>query len=170
MFPLSPTRRLKCIIRFVSIGAFLCFLGLWFKAPRPPALEKEALQDKESQEVPAEAPHQTLWNPNLQQPQPNLPLGQQIDKSQNDLRDSVSAAHKYLPSNDDLIERMRAEKLISRFERKIIPGLGEDGKPVHLTGSEGRHVDEVMKKEAFNLIVSDKMPLNRSLPDTRDSL
>ena len=31
-----------------------------------------------------------------------------------------------------------------------------------------KEVEEIMKKEAFNLITSDKMSYNRSLPDVRD--
>ena len=41
-------------------------------------------------------------------------------------------------------------------EQKIVPGLGEGGIPVTLTGDEATMATELMKKEAFNIIASDK--------------
>merc|ERR1711892_414915 len=40
---------------------------------------------------------------------------------------------------------------------KQVPGLGERGEPVVLSGREGETAEELMKTEAFNLIVSDKI-------------
>lgn len=54
--------------------------------------------------------------------------------------------------------------------KKFRPGLGDDGKGVKLTGAELEEAEEVMKKEAFNLIISDQISYNRSLPDVRDPL
>lgn len=51
---------------------------------------------------------------------------------------------------------------------KIVPGLGEGGEPVVLSGREAETGEAVMKKEAFNLIVSDKVSYTRNVPDTRD--
>ncbi len=42
-------------------------------------------------------------------------------------------------------------------ENKIVPGLGEMGQPVTLTGHEADLAAELMKKEAFNIIASDKV-------------
>ena len=42
-------------------------------------------------------------------------------------------------------------------ENKIVPGLGEMGQPVTLTGHEADMAAELMKKEAFNIIASDKV-------------
>ena len=42
-------------------------------------------------------------------------------------------------------------------ERKIVPGLGEMGQPVTLSGEEADLAAELMKKEAFNIIASDKV-------------
>jgi len=52
---------------------------------------------------------------------------------------------------------------------KIVPGLGEGGEPVVLTGHDADRAEAVLKKEAFNLIVSDKISYTRKVPDTRDS-
>jgi len=51
---------------------------------------------------------------------------------------------------------------------KQVPGLGERGEPVVLSGREGETAEELMKTEAFNLIVSDKISYTRDVPDTRD--
>jgi len=52
---------------------------------------------------------------------------------------------------------------------KIVPGLGEGGEPVVLTGHEATQAEAVLKKEAFNLVVSDKISYTRQVPDTRDA-
>ncbi|XP_041365092.1 polypeptide N-acetylgalactosaminyltransferase 13-like [Gigantopelta aegis] len=47
-------------------------------------------------------------------------------------------------------------------------GPGEHGEPVYLKGQEQIRAKGLMKAEAFNRIVSDKISLQRALPDTRD--
>lgn len=54
--------------------------------------------------------------------------------------------------------------------KQIQQGLGADGKAVRLVGAELQKAEEIMKKEAFNLLISDRIPYNRTLPDVRDSL
>ena len=53
-------------------------------------------------------------------------------------------------------------------DAKIVPGLGEMGEPVVLQGREGDLGETIMKTEAFNLVVSDKISYTREIPDTRD--
>jgi len=53
-------------------------------------------------------------------------------------------------------------------EAKIIPGLGERGEPVVLSGKEASLAENIMKTEAFNLLVSDRISYTREIPDTRD--
>lgn len=47
-------------------------------------------------------------------------------------------------------------------------GPGEEGKPVVLVGEEKAKAESLMPKEAFNRIASDKISLERSIPDVRD--
>ena len=54
-------------------------------------------------------------------------------------------------------------------EAKIVPGLGEMGEPVVLSGREASLGENIMKTEAFNLVVSDKISYTREVPDTRDA-
>merc|ERR1719470_269532 len=54
-------------------------------------------------------------------------------------------------------------------DAKIVPGLGEMGEPVVLQGREGDLGETIMKTEAFNLVVSDKISYTREVPDTRDN-
>lgn len=57
---------------------------------------------------------------------------------------------------------------ISADLAKIEPNFGRDGKAVRLTKEEEqKEVEKIMKKEAFNLIISDRIPYNRTLPDVR---
>ena len=53
-------------------------------------------------------------------------------------------------------------------EAKVEAGAGEGGQPVNLDEEETRRGEQIMAKEAFNLVASDKMSLHRSVPDTRD--
>ena len=46
-------------------------------------------------------------------------------------------------------------------------GPGEDGKAVTLAPDEQEQADKKFKKAAFNVMISDKIALDRSIPDTR---
>jgi hypothetical protein len=48
--------------------------------------------------------------------------------------------------------------------------LGEYGKPAYLSGDEKIKGNEVLKKKAVNLILSNKISFLRKLPDARDPL
>ena len=47
-------------------------------------------------------------------------------------------------------------------------GPGERGVGVHLVGEEKEKADSLFEKEAFNIIASDKISLERSVKDVRD--
>lgn len=47
-------------------------------------------------------------------------------------------------------------------------GPGENGEGVFLKGEQQRIADSLFEKEAFNIIASNIMAYNRSLPDVRD--
>lgn len=51
---------------------------------------------------------------------------------------------------------------------KVTPGLGEGGVPVHLPPKEQALADEVFNSAAFNVYLSDRISLNRSVPDPRN--
>lgn len=59
-----------------------------------------------------------------------------------------------------------------RFEKnqnRGYPNLpGERGAAVKLTPEEKKQADALFKKEAFNIIASDKVALDRSVRDVRD--
>ena len=67
-------------------------------------------------------------------------------------------------------EQEEANRLFRADEAKIVPGLGERGKAVAMSEEEEKTVEAVMKKEAFNLYLSDKISFNRTVPDSRDPL
>lgn len=60
------------------------------------------------------------------------------------------------------------EAIIKADEEKMIPDLGRDGKPAtnppYVTMEESK---KVMRKEAFNKILSDLIPFTRRIPDAR---
>jgi hypothetical protein len=45
--------------------------------------------------------------------------------------------------------------------------LGDNGVAVILQGEEAKQAEELMKVEAFNMVLSDKIPYSRKLPDAR---
>lgn len=50
----------------------------------------------------------------------------------------------------------------------VTPGLGEGGAPVHLSKQEQKLADEIFNTAAFNVYLSDRISLNRSVPDPRN--
>ncbi|KAK4877857.1 hypothetical protein RN001_010363 [Aquatica leii] len=57
---------------------------------------------------------------------------------------------------------------LRNYESKIIPNLGNNGEPAFLDGDEKKAGDEALKKVALNTVLSDRMPLNRTLRDPRN--
>lgn len=62
------------------------------------------------------------------------------------------------------------EVMIRKDLSLIVPGLGDDGSAVELKVEEAKEAEEVMKKEAFNLVASNKVAYNRTIKDARDPL
>jgi hypothetical protein len=60
------------------------------------------------------------------------------------------------------------EAQIREDESKKLPGLGDNGVAVVLQGEEAKQAEELMKVEAFNIVLSDKIPYSRKLPDARN--
>ena len=50
-----------------------------------------------------------------------------------------------------------------------LPNAGELGQPVFLATHEERKAKRLWHINKFNIVVSDRIPLNRSLPDVRKS-
>jgi hypothetical protein len=59
------------------------------------------------------------------------------------------------------------EMMLAQDEARIVPGLGNDGVGVDLEGEEKQLAEELMAKEAFNIVLSNKISLTRTLPDPR---
>jgi len=59
------------------------------------------------------------------------------------------------------------EAMIAQDEARIIPGLANEGVAVTLDGEEKELADKLMAKEAFNIVLSDKISLTRTVPDAR---
>lgn len=60
------------------------------------------------------------------------------------------------------------EKKIRDYESKIIPNLGNYGEPAYLQGEDKKKGEEALKKVALNTVLSDRMPLDRTLRDPRN--
>lgn len=59
------------------------------------------------------------------------------------------------------------EAMLAEDEAKIIPGFGDDGIAVSLEGEEKELGEKLMAKEAFNIVLSNKISLTRTVPDAR---
>lgn len=59
------------------------------------------------------------------------------------------------------------EDKLRGYEAGIILNLGNNGEPAFLTGQDKDDGEEALKSVALNTVLSDRMPLNRSLKDSR---
>lgn len=64
----------------------------------------------------------------------------------------------------------RYEQRISKLERGVVPGLGDDGEPAYLYGKEKILGEAALAKKALNVVLSNKISLTRKLPDVRNPL
>lgn len=62
----------------------------------------------------------------------------------------------------------RQKRFAEAQARPRSSGPGENGAPVVLSEREQLKADQLFQKEAFNIIASDKIALNRSIADNRD--
>lgn len=63
------------------------------------------------------------------------------------------------------------ENRLYRIDTKIVPNLGDDGKPVYeVNGLTKRAVDWAMKIHSVNTLLSDRISFNRTIPDARNPL
>ncbi|CAG9857597.1 unnamed protein product [Phyllotreta striolata] len=60
------------------------------------------------------------------------------------------------------------ELTLREYERRIVPNLGENGEPSYLDGEDAKRGEEALKKFALNTVLSDRLPLNRTLRDPRN--
>ena len=67
------------------------------------------------------------------------------------------------------ISEYRKDRFIRYQSRRSIYAPGENGAGVRLSKEEQEKADSLFEKEAFNIVASDKISLERSVKDTRDS-
>ncbi|XP_050679821.1 N-acetylgalactosaminyltransferase 6-like [Leptidea sinapis] len=85
---------------------------------------------------------------------------------QRELKESLTADEKdyFVPKSLKKIDWHNHEKINDESRRK---GTGEQGLPAYLSKNEKHLEDELYSVNGFNGALSDKIPLNRSLPDIR---
>lgn len=71
-------------------------------------------------------------------------------------------AQRVMPTNDYDVE-------IEDDIKRIKPGLGEKGNKATVPSYQKPVADNIMKKEAFNRLLSEMISPNRSVPDTREA-
>lgn len=82
-----------------------------------------------------------------------------------------------LPVNEAIINERQFDSHVNQYERqlilyesKIVPNLGNNGESAYLVSAEERDAGEkALKKLALNTVLSDRMPLNRTLRDPRNT-
>ena len=71
---------------------------------------------------------------------------------------------------DDSVLAFRKERFLKyQTAENSRTGPGEKGAGVHLEGEEKELGEKLYEKEAFNIVASDKISLERSVKDVRDS-
>ena len=80
--------------------------------------------------------------------------------------DYIVNLQKYKRSSD--IKEFRMERYFKhKFRDPEKTGPGEGGKVVVLSPDEQKEADRLFAKEAFNIVASDKIAMDRRIPDTR---
>ncbi|KAJ8680357.1 hypothetical protein QAD02_016144 [Eretmocerus hayati] len=64
----------------------------------------------------------------------------------------------------------RFEEWIAKYAKGVVRKLGDYGRPSYLHGEDKIKGDESLKKKAINVVLSNKIPLQRRLADVRDPL
>lgn len=64
-------------------------------------------------------------------------------------------------------EQSGFEKIIREYELKAVPHLGDHGEAAHLEGKDKEEGEKALKSVALNTVLSDRIPLNRTLRDPR---
>ncbi|XP_069948026.1 polypeptide N-acetylgalactosaminyltransferase 1 isoform X1 [Cherax quadricarinatus] len=181
-------RRRSFIFKVLAFCTFIGFVGLWFKN-EDVAIENEdialrkvhregpndilALDKSKSNKLLTEVrePDNQIIDIKVENHAPVHEVRLPPPKVPHNLENLKKPESKpHIVSKEEKLEKLKADRWFAEDEMKVVKGLGEMGKAVKLSGEEGRLAEEVMKKEAFNLIASDKISLNRSVPDSRDSL
>ena len=79
--------------------------------------------------------------------------------------------HDYLHYHYELTQVSKYEYRQQRYLKAQTQlngsGVGENGEPVILNVDDQKLADELFEKEAFNIVASDKVALDRSIPDDR---
>lgn len=185
-------RRRGLLFKILAFCTFMGFIGLWFKNDdidlEGNSIRKQHADNANNNDKLPALDKSKTHKPQAQMAQPDPQIVHVNNLGEEDTHHQVKelpnaaapklphqdhkfqAPKRHLPSNEEMIERMKANTWFHQDALKVVQGLGEGGKPVRLTGEEGRLAEEVMKKEAFNLMASDKISLNRSIPDSRDPL
>ncbi|OQV12866.1 Polypeptide N-acetylgalactosaminyltransferase 1 [Hypsibius exemplaris] len=97
-----------------------------------------------------------------------------LDGSRADLADAMTARRGERSRQSSSRRRStKQEGLIKRIMKNVMPGNpngpGEMGKAVVLSGDEEQQAKDSFNINQFNLLVSDRVALNRTLPDVRMS-
>lgn len=78
----------------------------------------------------------------------------------------VEKLQEYKRASD--IKEYRMERYFkNKFRNPMKTGPGEGGEAVVLSPEEQKEADRLFNKEAFNIVASDKIAMDRRIPDTR---
>ncbi|PNF39499.1 Polypeptide N-acetylgalactosaminyltransferase 1 [Cryptotermes secundus] len=96
-------------------------------------------------------------------------INRRVQKLRKELQRQASQALlgselRSMPSNieDQYEAEIRDDELMK------VPRLGDNGVAVILQGEEAKQAEKLMEVEAFNIVLSDKIPFSRKLPDARN--
>lgn len=108
------------------------------------------------------------WKRNLTDELEVVITNLRVDKLKKELKRQADSVVRSELRNMSSRSENEYEAQIRQDEAKKVPGLGDDGVPVILQGEEAKRAEELMKVEAFNILLSDRIPYSRKLPDARN--
>lgn len=170
--------------KYLSLFGIFCLVIIWVRQSRNNGGNKSSLDyQQQNQPLPDPPLHdaglekfkeiqkQIMEDLNVQKTFKEVKVKQPAEPAQVELPvKEEEKAEKTVPRNQIKGPGNRYDMQIAADLRRQEPGLGAEGKPVRLVGSDLQEAEEIMKKEAVNLLVSDRIQYNRTLPDVRDPM
>lgn len=169
---LRPKRKLLIICKYPVLFAVFCLIVFWIRQTQHEVLSERTYEEHQQQIHAAPAINDGGLQ-KFKEIQNKIIEDLGVESSNDIVQPVVKKLHKPVVPQRPIFKDPKVniyDLEIAADLRKQEKNLGKGGKAVKLVGKELEKAEEIMKKEAFNLLVSDRIPYNRTLVDMRDPM